>query len=495
VNGRLIEFSQGVSGKKPKHIWRDSLAIIPVGLAEYQKTEIDYSMFVPTKRDKPKIRPIIEAYLRDDCVFLYEIVSKFRERFTDENGSVAITVGQAAMREFVKFHDYERATEQTDEIMREYYFGGRTQCFASGILPGPWKVFDVNSSYPAAMRNFQHPLTDIWDERDKPPAATYKGVWFAEVEGTNFDAIPLFDAEVERTEFNTGSGIFRACSHELVPAIKAGLFKPDRWHKVLVPERHGNFAEFVDYWYAEKVRCKAAGDVGGELFAKFMLNSCYGKLGANPRKYRDYALLRDVFADAKLTAFDLLKQKVGLATSGWQVETTLRTDPYLELWSKPSPVFGRSFNNVGIAASITSASRSIMLRGLQDAIEPIYCDTDSVICRDFRGDVSDTVLGAWKAEGWAPKGERKRAIVADYCAIAGRKTYCLYNKEGRRIVPMKWASKGGDLSPEQIIDIAAGGEVQDKINEAPTFSIKSSPRYVKRTFRRTVDNRVKAFVN
>lgn len=478
IGSRLIEFSQGVHRRKAHHIWRDSLAIIPVALAEFHKTKIDYGLMEASRRDLPRNRRLIAEYLRDDCRDLFALVSAFRARFEDDKGGVPITVGQTAMREFLKFHTFERATERTDEHMRGWYFGGRTQCFAAGLLTGPFVYFDVNSSYPYAMRNFSHPVTDDWEQVDRPPLRR-KGVWFAKVTARNRQALPVrLDG---KTEFDCAEGMFWACSHELVPAIEFGQVEILAWHEIWVPAECKSFAAYVVYWYTEKTRCKLAGDRAGELFAKFMLNSCYGKMGQDPRQYKEYALCRDPFGD------------LALNDSGYEPDTMLRQEPWLELYSKPAPVFGHSFYNVGIAASITSAARSTMLRGLRDAVDPIYCDTDSVVCRAFTGNISDTALGAWKHETWVPPGtDKKIPVVAEYAAIAGRKTYCLYNKAGRKVIPIKWASKGGELTPEEIIDVARGGELE-KVNEAPTFSFKSDPRYIKRTFRMTVDPEISAF--
>lgn len=477
INGRLVEFSMSVgSNRKPQHIWRDSLSIIPVPLADYQKTKIDYKIFERDRRDLPHNKAKIQAYLKDDCRDLLSMVSAFRDRF-EENGQVPITIGQTALREFRKLHEYDRATDTTDKLMRAYYFGGRTQCFAAGVLKGPWVYYDINSSYPASMRNAQHPLTDDWEALDEPPDDG--STWFAHVRARQRNAIPMrLD---ERTEFDVREGVFFACSHELVPAIEAGMIEVDEWIKIERPTVQGDFSVFVDKFIKDKIEADRTGDKAGRLFAKLLLNSCYGKLGQDPRKYSDYALCRDMFGDK-----DLLHK-------GFQPETLLRHSPYLELWSKPSMVMGFSFNNVGIAASITSASRALLLDGLRQSVRPIYCDTDSVICERFDGWIDDSALGAWKHETWTPPGSRhKEPVVADYAAIAGRKTYCLYNVVKGRAVPIKWASKGGDLTPSEIIGMARGGEFF-RTNEAPTFSTKSAPRFISRTFRKTVDDDVAPF--
>ena len=73
MNGRIVRaYMHG-------HEFRDSYSAIPVPLADYQKTEIDYSIFKSDKRDAHK-RQILE-YQRDDCVFLHNLISAWVEEF------------------------------------------------------------------------------------------------------------------------------------------------------------------------------------------------------------------------------------------------------------------------------------------------------------------------------------------------------------------------------------------------------------------------------
>ena len=456
INGRLVEFSM----KNTKHIFRDSLAIIPVSLATYQKQTIDYQLFEMDKRNLSKNRPLIEEYLKSDCVYLYELVSKFGQRFCNERGNIPISIGQASIKELTKLHPFQTMTESSDLAIRPWYMGGRVQCFRSGILKGPWRVYDVNSMYPTVMAEYVHPLQDMWEVLEKPPESR-RSVWFAEFKGSNRQALPIHTDE--GLSFSVQQGTFHACSHELVPAIAAGLVRVDEWISILKPSKTGKFKRFVYKFYKEKNDFREAGDKANELFSKFILNSAYGKTGQNPADFRDYKILSNIMHDRKLRE------------QGYEPETRISDEPFIEIWSRKSPFHSHGFYNVSIAASVTSAARAVLLDGLQKSIDPIYCDTDSIICRKFKGDVDPHRLGAWKMEA-----------TADYAAIAGKKMYCLYNKVGRRIEPIKWASKGGDLEPEEIIRIT-NGEIIEHTSEVPTFSLSRGISFISRKFRKTVD--------
>lgn len=159
-------------------------------------------------------------------------------------------------------------------------------------------------------------------------------------------------------------------------------------------------------------------------------------------------------------------------SQGWRQEWEFpNSDPPLFIWSKLSDrPKAFSLFNVMTAASITGAARAQLLRGLHKAKRPVYCDTDSIIAEGLDCDKDATRLGAWKTEA---EGSR--------VGIAGKKLYALFDASGE---PVKYASKGVKIEPEQIMEVASGGEVIYR-NAAPTFSINSEPKFIERKIRRT----------
>lgn len=442
-----------VSAKLFHHTLRDSFAIIPIGLERAikgGKLKIDYRKLERDKRESN--REEILRYQHQDCITLYQLVSSFIERFT-----AMLTVGSTAMKQLRRFHDFTRSNEKEDAIFRPFYFGGRSEAFKSGVLKGPWQTYDINSSYPKSMRDYNHPVNGNWDIEDNLPRS-FKRPFFCHFIGRNDGALPHRPEETEeKLTFNKEQGEFFACSHELELALDLGLVKIDRIIEIYRTKEFIRFDDYVNYWYDEKVKCKLASDQIGELFAKFMLNSAYGKFGQNPLKYKDWYITHDIDEDA-------LAEELG-----YEIASQFGN---FNLYSRQAKITDSSFYDVSIAASITSASRAQLLAGLQLAIDPIYCDTDSIVCKSFKGNVSETELGAWKKEK-----------SANYAAIAGRKLYALYNTEND---PVKIASKGGKLTIKEMIDLANGNEV-DYHNDAPTFSLHKPAYFINRTFRKTVD--------
>lgn len=469
INARIVQSQLGI------HTVRDSFSIIPIPLKAFDKDDIDYDKMERHRRERYKDEILL--YLHKDCTSLFTLVSAFVAEF-----GTRLTVASTAMTEIKKLHTFNTMNMKGDAIFRPFYFGGRVQCFKSGIIDGPWKGYDVNSMYPKAMRDYKHPVNCSYSVDNQMPD-TFDVPYFMHFRGRNYGALPtrIDDADGGLT-FDVEKGEFFACSHEIEIALKYNLIEIDDIEVVYIADETTSFKEYVDFWYNRKVTAKKNKDKIGELFAKFMLNSGYGKFGQNPENFADWLLWRDYGREAEI-------EEKGYGP--------VCEFPDFELWKRPARITDSAFYDVSIAASITSAARAILLDGIQNAIDPIYCDTDSIICRSFGGHISDTELGAWKHEFDAPTA-----------AIAGKKMLACYDPAlpinnkyrsknapdrpindapfdpGRRENPIKLVSKGGTLTLPDILNICRGKRVS-VASQAPTFSVSQAPRFISRTFRQT----------
>lgn len=436
--------SRIVSCKTGRHELRDSYAAIPIPLGAYQKTEIDYAKFEPETREANRVE--ILDYLKDDCIFLFSLIAEFQRRFGD-----ALTIGGAAMKTLKSMHPVTPRNSSHDAKYRPFYFGGRVQCFKYGVFSEPVKIYDVNSMYPAVMRNAVHPTGPrylnvrgaICDKNGEISGMAGAKFYFAHVVATVSDGgIPT------RTkmglDFHQKTGEFFTTSHEMRLLVSRGMMKV---HKVLfaaAPYETISFIDYVDRFGAEKVDAKKRGDKAAEIFAKLLLNSAYGKFAQNPENYKEWLIARGDIPDAP-----------------YQLE---RVSDGFELWSKPTE--HHNYHDVATAASITSASRAVLLRGLFSAKNAYYCDTDSIICEEMGADadLDDARLGAWKFEG---AGNR--------IAIAGKKLYAVF--DGAECI--KKASKGAVFSGAEILRLAKGERIKWR-NDAPTFSLQKPPSFIDR---------------
>ena len=481
IGGRLGKFNIG------KNEFRDSYLIFPEALDKLGgKLKIDYEKFEPDVYEKHK--PEILEYMFGDLTELYRLVKGFRDRFGD-----CLTVGQAAMKEFKRFYQFDRLSESLDPHYRQFYYGGRVECYESGMVNGPLHVFDVNSMYPAVMAHRLHPINGRFEVSTTLPE-NMDWPFFAIIDATSRGAFPR--KTDDGTSFDHIRSTFAVTSHELQAALELGLVDIHNVLEVCIAEEATTFADFVDFWILQrqfekdrKAAAKAQGNddeeaaaLMQELFCKRIANSCYGKFGSDPSQYtEDYvtATAEDAF--------------IYMSDAGW---LPVREEAGFTLWQRDAEPHSWSYFDVTIAASITGAARAKLLRGLRHATRPVYCDTDSIICSDLRQGknllIDRQELGAWKLEARAKKA-----------AIAGKKLYALYNGRGsvEKMLPngkgknpeweddganavVKKAHKGGELSAMEIMQLAKG-ETIDFVSAAPTFSLGRAPKFTTRTFQAT----------
>lgn len=489
INGRVARFQIGDAE------FRDSWNIFPMPLRAYRKDTIELWKLEPEHRATHDAE--IERYNRTDCVALHELVTTFRTTY----GS-GLTLAGAALKYWSKTfsHDIPVSDLAFYETHKAWYCGGRVQCFTKGRVNRPFHVVDITSAYPYAM-TFDHPMAVTSQERDAraDEGDRLDGRSFYTVTGVSRGALPWRERMAdEKTEDVTWGPMqfhsdnvarhYHVTGWELIAAIDTGRLTSFAIHTVTEFGVFHNFRDYVDHFFALKAR--APKDSTDRLFAKLMLNSLYGKFGANPQEYQSYGIVRpeQIIATEANPGITL-----GRSHGPWSWAGTV--GPHA-LMAGADPVTGEQnpvesdFYNVATAASITGFVRAYLLRHL-DAVERVggtvhYCDTDS-IAYELPGEQAEHpfafggALGQWESEGRFDRG-----------AIAGKKLYAFHldaetlaqarakNPEARE---WKTASKGVKLNAEQICTVADGGEVQwdDDVPQVTPF--------------RMVDEKTAAFFN
>lgn len=485
VNGRIIQCYIG------EHEIRDSFAIMPFPLDEYQKTKIDYEKM--RRHCREQHRDEILSYLRDDCVYLHELVTGFVHEFGD-----GLTIGGAGMRELKKFHKFKTGSPGFDEKFRKpFYFGGRNQVFKSGVTTGNINIYDVNSMYSHAMEAYLHP---IGTDYELSPRCT-DNTCFLVVQGQNDGAFPV-RTKTGSLDFTVERGVFTPTIHEYQAALETGSFKPRKILKTYGFHDRGTFGEFVQHFYQSRginkgivAEAKKRNEIAREaaqrvMFYKYVLNAPYGKFAQNPENYSEW-MIRPFAAPPP--PYDITCPVHSMKTTNdlgaclcWS-PAHIHQGKYI-IWEKP--VERKTYYNVCTGASITGAARSILLRGIKGATNPYYCDTDSIICESLAGvPISDTELGAWKLEA-----------SGRILAIGGKKLYGVYDRtpterscdDCPRVAErcqqlcgtIKKAHKGARLTGYQVYTIANGAEVKFE-NPVPKFRFDGSHIFVSRRIRRT----------
>lgn len=463
INGRIAQARIGESELY------DSWLILPVPLSGMDKDEIDYSIMEAGEREKPRNKKKILEYLKSDCVYLFEWVQRFIGEFGKK-----LTLASAAFDQLEKtgYPAKRTSSEAYDSEYRAYYFGGRTQAFAKGKFEGDYKIYDINSAYPRAMLD-NHPCgfsamkIENIDVGDLPLGQFY----LATIRAVSRGALPVRDGNFVTYPDDDVVREYNTTCWEIRAGLETGTLDISEIIDITVWEDERNFSDYVNKFYSQKLNAKTCGDRPGELFAKLMLNSAYGKFGTDGRKYKEYRLI-DVgelpVTDSEIEEADLLGIDVEewLEGSGWSIECD--TDFGKTVWCRPDPQ--DRFYNVATAASITGWVRAYLWREICSSEGVVYCDTDSIICERFCGDIDGGKIGAWDLEG-----------EGNAVWIGGKKLYAFRLLSGK----YKKAHKGAKLSAEEIIEIVEGGREVRWLNPAPSFSLTHGPRFVKRKLKVT----------
>lgn len=469
INGRIARMNIGLAE------CRDSYNILPVPLAAYKKDDIDYEIMEEKVRHRPENWKKITAYLKSDCVYLYELIVRFVKEY-----GLQITQASAAMSQWKKVGRVEipRTDKAFYETISPYYYGGRVQCFRSGILDTRFSVYDINSAYPYAMLH-NHPYSPDYVAVD----GYVENADFYRIRCVSDGAFPLrgmggdggvnyglrFPVDDERRDYTVTKWEYLAARDTSTVSNVSIL-------ESIVFGGHIDFRSYINHFYSMRLEAKARNDDAASLFAKLLMNSLYGKFASNPENYHNYmAVPMDTIA--------------GLEGLGWSFAGEL--GPW-GLAEAPLDESHQRYYNVATSASITGFVRAMLWRAICSSANVFYCDTDSIVVGEKGAAVVlGDQLGEWKHEG-----------DFDRAGIAGKKLYIMRGapgwwtadgkivqaatkpKDGERLY--KRASKGVRLTDAQLWAVARGAEVE-YIPDVPTFSpIKHpvfTPRKVKFTAR------------
>jgi hypothetical protein len=461
--------SRIVKIKCPTLEFRDSYALIPKPLKSFgNKKEIDITKLESVCREQNKEE--ICAYLKQDCIGLYEGLNDFFGRYGCE-----ITLASCTFKVLKKNFGVKpiKTGEDYDTLFRDFYFAGRVQFFSlgkHGDLDGKkrFSICDINSAFPWAMLS-QHWFGRDYVRTDRPPKEG-KETCFYEVVCDSQGALPMREKSGGVCFPVVKQARFFATGWELFTGIELGLVSNVKICVCYVPQVLQDFSAYVQHFYEMK---RTAENPSDRDFAKLFLNSLYGKFALNPREFRDVKitpwgevpaprLVETAKKKIKAVAWEHSFDDLGRGLSFWQTPSRDVED------GKPL-----SFYNVCTAASITGKVRAFLQRSMHACGGVLYCDTDSVIAEDVSAlEMSHDKLGAWKLEK-----------ECDAVFLGGKKLYAAHSFKLDDKKPWKTASKGVRLSVPDLIAVCEG-EARSYSFDAPNYSVFSRPSFTTRTVRR-----------
>lgn len=460
LRGQVSFKGRGImKAKVGAHDLRDSFHILPTALKNYKKDAFDYANLTKNKRDK--FRSIIIDYCINDCKYLLELVTKF----VNKHG-FKISIGAASIAKLKEHYKWDNLSETQDAALRSYYKGGRVDCIAgAGYFTGPLKLYDVNSMYPAVMASELHPIgSDYVVRRGKPG----KDTCFVKLQCKNNRALLARDESGLALTADLREGTFTCSIAEYNAAVELGLIWDVEIISCVDNFRRTTFSNFVLPLYEERravterlATCAPGVEhddlTADSLFLKLILNNAYGKFATNPRRWREYYITDPADTNHEWSH---------------ELDGSPRHPNYQggDYWIWDRPASRQTYLNVGTAASITGGARARLMRAIDGALNPIYCDTDSLICEELRGQTIDrSELGAWKLE-----------TTIDELIVAGKKLYAYRCPAGEKI-----RAKGASgLNWDDMLAMLDGASVRT-VARGVTMTRNGRSYYMARTVRAT----------
>jgi hypothetical protein len=510
---------------------RDSFSCVPQSMKSIQKMDMDISKMESAVRHLHM--PEILERNRTDCVYLYNLMNAFRR---DAGGAKTIASNAFSFCKKKMKIDPGKTNHRFDKNFRDFYFGGRTECFQPGVHIN-LSILDIKSAYPYAMMH-DHATgdsTDFYRASSIPKDMTREQLqrafivltcnakgcfpWTARKRDENGNIVRFYRGP-EGLQFPHEYNQFYVTGWEYVAARELNLISDIIIQRVSWSDKTINFTPYVMHWFEYKERHGKKDDKGELLspieytIGKIMLNSLYGKLAQNPMRYSDYKIVpagTKICREKPLTKFCKVCDDATMDHGwNWALEFgkhEIHERPSLWRYQHLEKMTGvqwegkKIYKNVATGASITGFTRAYLLRAMHTiGIENvIYTDTDSLICKSS-ADLSRLKLGKelgdWDIEDQnSPIGH-----------FAGKKLYAIQtSKPGKQ----KVAHKGARLTFDEIARVANGETLLWK-NDAPSFSIltgktpfmknalgeiDTAKLFVKREIRHTAKSLAKATTN
>ena len=365
--GRILCITVPLGDKAAE--FRDSYALLPIALGKLPQI---FNLGI----EKLSLDNL-EKRCQNDVLILRSALLSFFKYYPYAKGSV--TIAQATFKEIKKkipqsvffTSDGETVNEPLEYAARKAYFGGRVEVFNLNYFEDV-RHYDVNSMYPYVMMEYDYPI-GVARAESLNYARENGFLYIAEAEvDIPYFYVPPLPTKAGKLYFAVGkvSGWF--CSPELnylidtlgcaVHASKTYAFEGDKI-----------FREFIREHYSKRLGLKESGN-GLEKVEKLIMNSGYGKF-AQHREFESW-----VFGTQ--------------AKEGW------------EMYSEEG-IFCRSVKdynptkciNPAISCFITSYARVELLK-LLHKVQPIYCDTDSIVTLDQLPE--SNCLGGLKLEHRGP---------------------------------------------------------------------------------------------
>ena len=390
---------------------RDSLKILNFAVEKIakdfglplQKLDLDYKT----------LRPVGHQLTQHEIEYIHNDVTimSMALNIMFENNLDKMTIASNALNDFKRMLGKEAwnrffpvLNNDLDGILRKSYKGGFTYLNPTWVdkITGKGIVFDVNSMYPAKMKQellpFGNPLEyeGEYEYDSMYPLFIQQLSCKFEIKPNKIPSIQIKSSySFRQNEYllsSNGETVILTLTSPDLELFKSQYNITDleylrgwKFHGM-----RGIFTKYVDHWTEEKIKAKKEGNKSMYTISKLMLNSLYGKFGTNPNGRRKSPMIGHNDAVQYLPGEKEERKSVYIPVASF-------ITAYARKYIIESSQFIREYSQKKYGQDLY-----------------VYSDTDSIHCLLTPEDVEelskvlvidDYELGAWKLESTFTRGK------------------------------------------------------------------------------------------
>lgn len=318
-----------------------------------------------------------DTYLKHDCLGLYEVLKRYFHLLPYGEITLASNTLKTWQTDFLH-HKIPIPSPEINKILRETYFGGRTEVFRL-FYPyngNKYHYYDFNSEYPYVMKEHTYPVTRPYIERNpKEHHLQMQGFTRCHIHVPDDIYLPVVPVRIEKMMFPTGHlhGIW---SNNIIQKAKEIGCTIELEKSYLFKKSAYLFKEYIEKNY--KVKQNSKKGTAQYLLAKLLMNSLYGKFAQHEENESIKILAQgEKIPENMIDFFDLDHNIIRIQ----EINESEHIIPHL-------------------SSLITAHAQLLLYDSLEKAIDKggtiAYCDTDSLVT-DVTLPTSD-LLGGLKEE-------------------------------------------------------------------------------------------------
>lgn len=229
--------------------------------------------------------PTSMAYCQRDCEVTYRFIQSMMERYeTMGIHEVRATLPSTALKFYLERFCKVRWMREGDLRIWKFLslsrYGGRCEIFYTKPVHGRVYEYDINSSYPHAMKTEQFPDLDTMTAGKKTPSFEHEGVACCTVTAPNmeFPLLPYKSETGSKLLFPVGTFTGFWTYPEIRKALELG-YTVERVHRCIeYRAMKSPFTKYIDFLYDWRMDVREKDPMLGYVL-KIAMNSTFGKFG------------------------------------------------------------------------------------------------------------------------------------------------------------------------------------------------------------------------